>query len=155
MMRWGVFSNAVSSASVVALPRVMAISVSLMRLARLSWSIQSRSWSEGWMMVLSDASKSFLISVLSLPRMRMTSYPFSIAPMYLRISSKITRAHWLPQMMRRCFLSVFQEIKCLIFWYWDFLLENTLWSICPITSHFFALKYTFALSNPRNTVVAK
>lgn len=131
------------SANVVALPRVMAISVPWSSWAISAWFIHSRAC------MFSIGSKSDFIPLLSFPRAIIHSYRF-LSENCFNMASKIDLAPWLPQMTRICFLSVFQAIvDCLLDWF-----ENTGSNICPTTSHLLSLKYFFAESNPRNTFVA-
>ena len=154
MIRWGFFANAVSSARVVALPRVTAISALGMTYARSSCEIQSRiciSPHPDHSIEESEFSKDVRISVLSFPSMSMISCVSRSHVILSRISWNILRAHWLPQIMRRCFLSVFHfTFHFSLFTFHS----NTGWSICHMASHFSGVKYFFALSNPRNIFVA-
>jgi hypothetical protein len=118
--------DVVSSASTVALPRVIAISVSPRRCAIFSCPIHSHAW-----MFFISPNLSFRL-LLSLPRAMIHSYS-SLFSNCVRIASNITCDHWLQQMTRICFLSVFQfTFHFSLFTFHP----NTLWSICHTTSYF-------------------
>lgn len=125
-----------NSASVVALPRVMARFVPEKTLFWSLFSSQSKIW------ICSNFSKFFRILVLSFPRIIIHST--SIFWQFLIISSKIDFAPWLPQKTRICGFPVFQAIFGL-----GFFSKISLSRICPTTSHFFLSKNNFVVSNPR------
>ena len=142
-----------SSARVVALPRVRAISAPRMRPASVSWESHSLTCmshhSEARIHLLSSR-KYFFIAWFLYPRATIHS-AFGKLIHDPIIASKIARDPWLPQTTRIWGRFVRHSIS--IFHLCSFS-ENAGWSICPVKRHFFSGKNCFASSKPRKTRVA-